>query len=161
MNFNKYECLLILEDIYSKRECLFSACFIKDVFYNICIIPTYFSFDENGKVENLKVFNLNGEKIKEINNSNEYYSSSIEYYYDKKSNKNYIITNQFNCIKSYDYDFNKIYHLLLWQNIHLLLNFYHELIYNLQIVLQWKMFLDLRNLRYNILDNFLLNIILI
>ena len=56
----------------------------------------------------VKVFNLNGIKIKEINNSNEdtYF---IDTYYDNKLSKIFIIVCCRNYSKSYDYSNNKLY----------------------------------------------------
>ena len=59
--------------------------------------------------ELIKVFDFNGNNVKEINDSNEdtYF---IETYYNDKLNKNYIITGNKGYIKSYDFINNKIFH---------------------------------------------------
>ena len=57
----------------------------------------------------MKVFDLKGNKIKEIENSN-FDISFIDNYYDKKRKKNYIIARCSNSINSYDFNENKIYH---------------------------------------------------
>ena len=59
--------------------------------------------------ESMKVFDLKGNKIKEINDSKDtvYY---IDVYYDNNLFKNYIITGNEKDVKSYDYNVNKLYH---------------------------------------------------
>ena len=85
---------------------------IKESISKLCKLITS-NDDFIGKPGPIKVFDLNGKKIKEINTSNNTTYDSIlilHYYYDKKLNKNYIITGNYYCIKSYDYDKNKNYH---------------------------------------------------
>ena len=60
-------------------------------------------------MKKIKVFNLNGEKIKEINNSN-ICAFFIDTYYDLNSKKLYIITGNLDCTMSYDFHKNEIYH---------------------------------------------------
>ena len=57
----------------------------------------------------MKVFDLKGNKIKEITNPN-VDISIIDNYHDKKIKKNYIIARCSNSINSYDFNKNKIYH---------------------------------------------------
>ena len=57
----------------------------------------------------IKIFDFNGEKVNEINNSNDI-TVFIDTYYDKKTSKNYILTGNYGYVKSYDYDENKLYH---------------------------------------------------
>ena len=56
----------------------------------------------------LLVFDFKGNKIKEINNSNDS-TDFIDIYYDNKSSKNYILTCNVGFIKSYDYNNNDVY----------------------------------------------------
>ena len=56
----------------------------------------------------MKIFDFNGNKIKEINNSNDK-TNFIDIYYDSKLSKNYILTVNEGYIKSYDYNKNEIY----------------------------------------------------
>ena len=127
-NSNNFECLLKLSNIYRNSYFLFSACFIKDFFYDICIIPCYLEKDYNN--DKLKVYNLYGTKIKEINDSSGYkqYSSSIETFYDEKSKITYIITTHYMCVKSYDYYSNQIYHKYIDGNNDF--DHHHSIIYN-------------------------------
>ena len=59
--------------------------------------------------EPIKIFNLSGKLIKEIEKSNES-TLILDNYFDKNLSKNYIITGNYNHIKSYDYTLNTIYH---------------------------------------------------
>ena len=63
-----------------------------------------------GTPEPIKIFDFNGKKIKEINDSNER-TLFIDTYYDNKSSKIYILTANSKNVKSYDYEKNKIYHI--------------------------------------------------
>ncbi len=59
---NIWECLLVLENI-NNQGFLNSACFLNDN-NNIYIISSNWNFNNT---ENIKVFNMKGEKIKDIN----------------------------------------------------------------------------------------------
>ena len=54
------------------------------------------------------MFDFNGTKIKEINNSNNR-TFFIDNYYDDKLNNNYIIAGCHHSVKSYDYNKNQLY----------------------------------------------------
>ena len=101
---NIWECLLVLENI-NNQGFLNSACFLNDN-NNIYIISSNWNFNNT---ENIKVFNMKGEKVKDINDSNNN-TVYIKSYYDIKKLKYYIITGNDGYIKSYDYYENKIYH---------------------------------------------------
>ena len=102
-NINNFECILDLREI-NKNGLLFSACFfIEDK--QIYLMTSNNSYTN---LEKIKVFDLKGNKIKEINDSNEK-TIFIDIYYDKKFYKNYILTGNKNNVKSYDYEDNKIY----------------------------------------------------
>ena len=103
-NVNNWECILNLENIYNSGEIL-SACFLnKD---NEILIMT-----SNRQIglssEAIKSFNLKGEKIKELKNSDEM-TFFIDNYYDNILSKIYIITGNYGYVKSYDYDNNELY----------------------------------------------------
>ena len=104
-NINNCECILNMINEY-KFCYIFSACFLDDNGKgNICISTTGINFESSFPIE---VYNFNKDKIKIINNSygNSYF---INTYYDKKFNKNYIITCNDDYIKSFDYTENKLY----------------------------------------------------
>ena len=105
-NVINFECLLNLENIYLSGY-LESACFIKDKI-NIYIATSNYYYNENLNIK-IKVFDLKGNKIKEINDSNKKVNF-IDSYKDINSNKNYLITCNDGFAKSYDYNENKEYH---------------------------------------------------
>ena len=99
-NYNKFECLINLDKIYSDGF-LNSACFLSNE-NQIYILTgnSNFQYTKN----KIKVYNINGKAIKEINNSNQniYF---IDSYYDKDMGTNFIITPS----ESIFYEENKIY----------------------------------------------------
>ena len=104
-NFNNYECLYNFEKI-NKTGYLNSACFL-NYNHNIYIITSHYRFSSNN-TEAIKVFDLKGNKIKEIDDSNDQ-TVFIDTFYDKKLSKIFIITGNYNYVKSYDYEYNNIY----------------------------------------------------
>ena len=102
-NINNWECLSDIEEI-NKNGYLLSACFLNDN-NNYYIITSNYS--DNSEL--LKVFDLNGNKVKELKNSGDD-TSFIDTYYDIKFNKNYIVTGNIGYVKSYDYNEEKLYH---------------------------------------------------
>ena len=104
---DRFECLLDIKNI-NKEGHLDSACFLKD--NNQTFILTSNHNNNIEKIpESIKLYDFNGNKIKEINNSNEDTRFIDTYYYNILS-KNYIITCTNNYSKSYDYKENKVYH---------------------------------------------------
>ena len=84
---------------------MYSACFLynnKKLYIVSC--NDYYP-DKPGPI---KIFNLQGKKTKEINNSKER-SFFIDIYYDNKYDKNYILVGNKNYVKSYDYYKNELY----------------------------------------------------
>ena len=86
-NINNFECLLIIDNIHKNNNYSFSSCFLKDLNNNIFIIASN-GWDKNEKI---KIINLKGNIVIEINDSNKYKSSFIDIYYDKKLSIIYII----------------------------------------------------------------------
>ena len=101
---NDINCLLNIKNI-NKGDHLYSACILIDNNNNYIITSNSNFFGDN---ENMKIFDFNGNKIKEINNSNDI-TYFIDSYYDNKLSKNYILTGNRDYIKSYDYNKNDIY----------------------------------------------------
>ena len=102
-NFNNLDCILLLQKIYEKGL-VYSASLLKEnnQFYLI-------TSNNSGKELSLplKVFDLNGNKVKEINKI----KSDIKYmhiYNDKNLKKNFIVLIN-NTLCSYDYSTNKLY----------------------------------------------------
>ena len=95
-----------------------SACFLKD--NNQILILTSNHNNDNERIpELIKVYDFKGNKIKEINNSNEDTRFINTYYYNTLS-KNYIITCTNNYSKSYDYSENKEYHKYIDKNLEII-----------------------------------------
>jgi len=94
---------------------------------NNYIIACYFN-----TFESIKIYDFKGNKIKEINNSYDL-TFYIDYFYDKKSSKYYIITGNIGYIKSFDYNENKLYYKYSEND-----NNYHKdmLIYNKEKIIE-------------------------
>ena len=102
-NNKNWELILTLNNIYSLGR-INSACFIQNYLNNnIFIISSnnYFNLPES-----IKIFNLKGEKVKDIENSNENVYN-IKTFIDNK--KIYIIACCYDYLISYDYSKNNIY----------------------------------------------------
>ena len=104
-NVCDFYCLLNLKNI-NKTGFLISACFLYDKNQNY-IITSNRNWEEN--IEPIKVFDFNGNKIKEIADSKED-TIFIDIYYDKKSFTNYIITGHYSYSQSFKFNENKMYH---------------------------------------------------
>jgi len=104
-NINNLEFLLNIENINSSGY-LLSACFFNN--NNLIYIISSNLLLKEGPNQ-IKIFDLNGKKIKEIED-NDYGAFFIDIYSDNKLSKNYIVTSNVNCVKSYNYDENQLYH---------------------------------------------------
>ena len=78
-NINNWECLCDIKNV-NKNGYLYSACFLNDN-GKIYIISNNYKKHYDGYCEPIRVFNLNGNIIKSIDNSNEN-AFSINTYYD-------------------------------------------------------------------------------
>ncbi len=106
-DIKNFVCILNLMNA-NKEGSLNSACFLKEK--NKIYILTSNSFDNYRGInyEPIKVFDLTGKKLKEINESNlETYL--VDKYYNEKTNKNYVISGNICFCRSYDFAKNKIY----------------------------------------------------
>ena len=88
-NITNFECILNLKNVNNKGV-LYSACFIKES-KTINILSS--NYNSNGIPEPIKLFNLSGKKIKEINdkynkNDNAYF---IDIFYYKKNHQSLIL----------------------------------------------------------------------
>ena len=111
-NFFTMECLLDVSNSY-KKGYLTSACILN---YNneLYIITSNKSF--NLKYEPLLIFDLNGNKVKEIKDSSDN-TLVVDIFYDNKLNKNYILTGNYNgFVKSYDFEKDELYHTYINDN---------------------------------------------
>ena len=105
-NINNFQCILDLTNI-NKNGWIYSACFLNnnDNLFIITSNSNYFG----QIIEPIKIYDLKGRKICEINDSN-YNTYFINVYYDNKYDKNFIITGNAGYSTSYDFDMNKKYH---------------------------------------------------
>ena len=103
-NVNNFECLNNFENVYNSGR-LFSACIINDNNNNYIITSNAY-----GNNEPIKVLDINNNKIKDINDSNDS-TYFVDIYLDNYLSNNYIITGNNGYIKSYDYNENKVYHI--------------------------------------------------
>ena len=115
-NINTLECLLFLENIYKVGKIL-SACYINvnGEFYIITSNNTY-NYISFFKDSSIKVYDLEGNFIKVLNDSCDR-TYFIDSFYDYKFDKNYIISCNKNDIKSFDFCENKLYHKYYISNI--------------------------------------------
>ena len=95
-NVNNLELIFNFKNVYSQNK-ICSACFLFDNNENYILTSNCDSSDEH---EPIKAFNFNGEKVKEIKDSNDS-TNFIDVYYDNKSSKNYIITLNSEDVKSF------------------------------------------------------------
>ena len=104
-NANDFQCVFNVKDINKQGE-LLSACLLMNN-DDINVISSNDSWEAES--EPIKVYDIEGHKIKEIN---EFFEPTyfIDSYYDKQLCKNYLITGHRGFVISYDYDKNKIYH---------------------------------------------------
>ena len=105
-NFNNFDCILSIKNV-NKSKYLFSVCILNINSQNYILTSNWDS--TNKDIESIKVFDFIGNKIKEINNSNDI-TNFIDSYLDIQSSKNFIITGNKGYVKSYDYNKNKIYY---------------------------------------------------
>ena len=103
-NVGNQKCLHDIKNV-NKSGFLNSACLLYD--NNQYYIVTS-DVDYSGNPEPIKIFDLNGNKLKEIKDSQDDVLF-LDTYYDKKSSKIYIIAGANGQIKSYDYKENKLY----------------------------------------------------
>ena len=105
-NANNWYCIISITNI-NKAGYLYSSCFLNQN-NQIYIITSNYKEKLFGKTEPIKIFNLNGKFINEINNSNEQ-TFFIDTYYDNILSKNYIIVGNYNFSQSYDFDRKNVY----------------------------------------------------
>ena len=112
--------ILNINNIYSNPY-LFSATFLNNN-------NQYYILSSNCSKENpesIYVFDFNGNKIKEINNSKEI-TYFMDIYYDNYSSKYFIITGNLDNLKSYDYEKNEVYHKYISYGAHYNVIIYQE-----------------------------------
>ena len=112
---SNWRCFIYINRVYNDGV-LYSACFINDNNDNYIITSNCNYF---GDSELIKIFDFKGNKIREINESNDA-TLIIDIYEDKKSSKKYIITGNKNYLKSFDYKNSKLYkkYFEIYNNAH-------------------------------------------
>ena len=101
---SNWRCFIYINKVYISGV-LYSACFINDNNDNYIITSNCNYF---GDSELIKIFDFKGNKIREIDESNDA-TLIIDIFEDKKSSKKYIVTGNKNYLKSFDYDKKKLY----------------------------------------------------
>ena len=109
-NANSWEQIKNIENV-NQKDFLYSACFLNANSTNYIITSNgcnrqYYMNIHN--FEPMKLYDFNGEKIKDLNDTNDC-TFFIDSYFDDKLSKNFIVTGNYNYIKSYDYDKGEIY----------------------------------------------------
>ena len=101
---SNWRCFIYINKVYNGGV-LYSACFLNDNNENYIITSNCNYF---GDSELIKIFDFKGNKIREINESNDA-TLIIDIYEDKKSSKKYIVTGNKNYLKSFDYENKRFY----------------------------------------------------
>ncbi len=110
---NNMECIFNINP-YSKGI-IYSSCFLYDNYSNEILIATSNYNNNSNDLEPIKVFHLQGEELKEINDSN-YSTIFIDSFYDEEYNNIFIITANKYSVISYDYNENAEYHKYMQGN---------------------------------------------
>lgn len=106
-NIANFQCLYNFKKINSKGW-INCSCFLNDNNKIYVLSTNSLGFSKNP--EPIKVYDLEGKKIMNINNSSNN-TNFIDIYYDNKTSIKYIITANAGFSKSYDYNHNKVYHI--------------------------------------------------
>ena len=110
-DINEIKCLLEIKRV-NQFGLLFSACFLYENKELYILASNYNSKDPP---ESIKVYNLKGEIVNVVNDSNKQVFF-IDTYYDKNKLSNYIITCNKGFVTSFDYYKNEIYHTYIDRN---------------------------------------------
>ena len=107
--FPQFSCILTLKNVYIKGH-LYSACFLNnDVNININERYNYIITSCVGSNESIKIFDFNGDNIKKFEQKCPEDIYFIDSYFDIHLKVYYIITGNYNYIKSYDFYETKLY----------------------------------------------------
>ena len=120
-NIKNLECLLMIKPTKEKsQKDIFNGCFLKNNKHIYIVLKSSAFFVSK---EPIKIFNLKGKKVKEMNNSKKEQTYYLDKFYDEKMNKNYIIAAGVQNIKSYKFDESIIYQTYSFKNSKI--NFFH------------------------------------
>ena len=103
--FNNWKCLYNYIEP-KNNDFLFSACFLDNNSQIFIIISKYCN---DYPLDEIKVYDLTGKKIKEINNSKDK-TVFIDSFFDNENSKHYIITGNRGNVKSFDFNNNQEYY---------------------------------------------------
>ena len=123
-DLKNWNCLSDIKKIYNHGS-LLSACFFRNKKDKMNFIIT--SNDYYSNSEKMKIIDFEGNKIKEINDSN-YRTNLVEIFHDDKLDKDYIVTGNDLGIISYDIEKNKIYHKYIEKSDELFYNDHNSFI---------------------------------
>ena len=104
-NVKNWDILVNIQNI-NQVGFIYSACIFKENDNNFIITSNR---NMTGNPEAIKIYNFEGKKIKDINDSSDH-TFFIDTYFDNLLIKNFIITGNFGYVKSYDYSKNELYH---------------------------------------------------
>jgi WD40 repeat protein len=110
-DFNNWECILNLKGV--NKECeLKSACFVTDKGQSYIATSNagHAEIHNLEALEQIKIFDLKGNKVKEINDSKDN-TFLIDTFHDDKTSKTYLVTGNWANLKSYDFNEGKLFHL--------------------------------------------------
>lgn len=113
-NFKNWDYIISIENI-NKIGALYSSSILYDKNKSKNYIITSCMNWSNNSSESIKAFNFKGNLIKEINDS-KLAVIHIDIYFDQKLSKNFIIACSRGCVKTFDYDENKLYKKLYEEN---------------------------------------------
>jgi hypothetical protein len=109
--FDFYDDFKNIISIDNKKNVIYllynSAILLNNLNKNYIIVSNFNVWES----EAIKIFDLKGIKLKEINDNSNDKTFLIDIYHDKKPFKNYIITGNWGYIKSYDYHKDKILYI--------------------------------------------------
>lgn len=106
--FPIFSCILTLNNINSGGN-LYSACFLNNVNSNINERYNYIITSSAGSNDPIKIFDFDGNIIKKFEHKNSEDVYFIDSYFDLTLKKYFIITGNYNYIKSYDFYETKLY----------------------------------------------------
>lgn len=110
-NFPTWECILNIKNVNSSGI-LKSSSFLKEnsQYYIVTSSSTIPYLNQNQQLEGIKVYDMQGNKVKEIPDSKDdtYF---LDVYYDEINKKNFVITANIGSVKSYDYTEGKLFQL--------------------------------------------------
>ena len=113
-NFRNWDCIISIKNI-NKVGALYSSSILYDKDKNQNYVVTSCMNWSNNSSESIKVFDFEGNLIKEINDS-KLSVIHIDIYFEPKLSKNFIIACSRGCVKAFDFNENKLYRIFYEEN---------------------------------------------